>query len=517
MQNEKISWGITLYIPIILFISTNILFLLINGVWWDDFTVWNVTEQSLYDYLGPGDANEVVQYWYINLITSIFGLENQILAFHILSLFFNILSIGGMWYILKFITHDRWFTLYTLLLVAVCGIDKTPFLIINSHAVIANCLFYIGFALFVRNYYYNDKFSIYIVSFLWFSSLVVWRTPALLIPFILIYASCKKTHFNYKIKMSYWNAFKYCMAKYWSIIFGCLIFLFFYKTFLIQNGPHASYYVPDLLNLVLSPILSLCSAIKALMYYLSSSIGSIASIAKLFDFILFLSLLLAVYFLLIKNSSSCIFHDKKITVYAFVFLSLTLLLPLSIYGAFNLVGFEEYNSRTLCLASFPIAFILISILSKLNTKVFSIIYALVLLGSFYYSINNQINYGFSVIKQEAIINFLKDNKQLENKSIIVKDMAFSASANESALRNYEYEGLARIAYGKNTQTKIISYYGNNQYELTPQYEIEIYQKKYPITQNIKKIYTAKLILKRIFKHNQYDVDDIIEVRLKSLN
>lgn len=480
MNNKSISWITTLLLPLVAFLLTNASFLMINGVWWDDYTVWNVTPESLYAYLGISDANEVFQYAYISSIVNYFPLENQIFIFHLLAFLFYTISILSMWYILKKITNDKFFTLFSLLLVASFGLDKTKFLIICSHSVVANCLFYLGLALLVKDYYRNNRFLIIIISILWFFSLCVWRTAALLMPLCMLIAGCNSVGLKLKSKDFYIKLLQYEIFHYWPIFVSFISFLVIYKLFLSQNGPHSSYYVPSLFNLIMSPLLAGCSFILSILYYLSSCIGTLSKTSNLPSFILCCTLILFTFIFCIQrfNKPNC--DSMMLSFYSAIFLSLSFLLPLSIYGVFRLVRFEEYDTRTLCLASFPVSIIMVSFMQRLNKKAFLFIFSILFVGSFLYSTYSNLDYGLSILKRECIVSYFKNHKQLENQNILVRDMAFSFNANHSALRNYEYEGMARLAYGANTKTAIMSYYGGNQKVFKPKVEMIVSQKDFPI-------------------------------------
>lgn len=510
-MKNKLTWSASIFIPSFFFILLNTIFISINGVWWDDNTVWNVTHDALYKYLGPEDANEFFQYQYIKFVTETFSFESQIMVFHIISLFVHFISLVSSWYILKTITKDAYFTLFVMLLISVCGIDKTYMLIINSHATFANCFFIVGLAFFVKDYYSPNKLYKFIVSALWFISLCIWRTPALLIPLCVIVSSCSKNNLNYKSYNSCKKAFSYCLRNYWLIIFSCLLFLVLYKLYMSQSGGHADYYKPSVANIISAPILSVCSAISVFLYYLSSSVMSLASCTNL-PFFLTYSIIVISSYIILKNVAIRIqYHSERLAVLSVLYLVSTLCLPLSIYGVFMLVGFEDYNSRTLCLASFPISVISVLMISRLPKEKFLGIYCLLFIGSLTYSVNNYLSYSFSTLKQEAIVDFLKSNEPLNGKNILVKDYAFSSNANNISLRNYEYEGMARLAYGVNTRTRIMSFYGGNQHIINPEYEIEIKQAEHPIGIPTKLMCYIKYIILNKREEKKLFIDDFFDI------
>ena len=517
MNYKKISWKYTLLYPILVFLLSSIPFLFINGVWWDDNTVWNVSPESLYEYLGPSDANEVFQYIYIRAVTNLFPLNRQVFIFHILAFFFQTVSLASIWYILKKITNDKFFTLFTMLLVASFGLDKTTFLIICSHSVIANSLFYVGLALLVKDYYNNSKLLVFVVSILWLLSLCVWRTAALLMPFSILVASGSAIAFYYKSKKSYYRLFKHVIYRYWPILLSIITFLFIYKIFLLQSGPHANYYRPTVLNLIMSPLLAISSAFISIIYYYSSSIGSISLYTDIPFFAFYMLLVLLAFIILYKNCRAPEFDGKRLSMFAFLYMSLSFLLPLSIYGALKMVGFEEYNTRTLCLSALPLGVITITLLLSLNRNLFIWVYSFLFVGSFIYSLNSNMNYGFSVLKQECIVDYLKENKQLENHVILVRDAAYSFNANQSALRNYEYEGLARLSYGSHTKTSIMSYYGGNQHVIKPDCEIEIRQKVFSINMQTKFVVFLNVFLLNNNKKKEDYINSLLEINHKFLN
>lgn len=91
-------------------------------------------------------------------------------------------------------------------------------------------------------------------------------------------------------------------------------------------------------------------------------------------------------------------------------------------------------------------------------------------------------------KTDAIVQLLKKHSELENQKILMVDYSFDTNGQGYNLRNYEYEGMARIAYGKETNTLMMSYYGGNRHTFEPSFKITISQTIHPISYMLKMRY-----------------------------
>ena len=496
-----------LSITFLFFFGTHLLMLLINGEWWDDYVAWNVPLENLYKEYGPENCNDIFNLYYLSFIYQHIAPQYHILVFRLTSFIVLWIFVVCSWIVVNHLTNNKHFSFLVCLLIATFGFDRTAFLTVCIHYAVANTLFMLGLILFIKDYQ-KEKFSFLIgTAVIWFTSLIVWRSAALLIPASVIIASGLKTNFNYRVVSSYVNIGKYTIKRYWTIILSCILFVLIYKIFLDQSGIHASYYKPSIVNALMAPILALISCFTTIISYPALCLQSLTLEYSLPVALISIALVVAVC-LNVKRIPHLPILDtlrKKLIMHSFVFLLLSFILPLSIYGIFTLATPIEYRSRTWSLAALPLAVVYVSLLNYLPRKFFCILYALLLSGSILYTVSGYIDYGFSLSKTEAIVHFLKEHKELENEKILFIDNSIDANGQGFNLRNYEYEGMARIAYGINTNTLAMSYYGGNRQKFDPSYKVFISQSRYPVQFSDKAKYVA---YKHIF-HNEAKAEKVL--------
>lgn len=285
-----------LSIVFIFFIFTHFLMLLINGTFWDDYVIWNTTIENIYKEFGPDECNDVFNLYYLRLVFQSFDPKYHILVFRLTSFVALLITLLCSWYVIKYITKDRMFTFFVCLLLATYGFDRTAFLVACLHYAVANMFFMIGLVLFMKKI--DNIWAIIGVAFIWFLSLLVWRSCALMIPFTIVVASAVKTKFEYKKYSSYIELLKYTVKTYWPIILSFLSFLLVYKFFLIQSGGHATYYKPGFLNLLIAPVLSVVSAFTTVCSYITLCVKSLVIEYNLLIVILSIILICLVTFII---------------------------------------------------------------------------------------------------------------------------------------------------------------------------------------------------------------------------
>lgn len=497
------GWKLNFTFVMLIYIVAHALMLLSNGVWWDDFIVWDVTPQMLYDYLGPAEANEPPQYAYIKLVTDLFPLYQQVYVFHLVAFIFHGISLICCWFILKTITSDKAFTTMSCALMAAYGLDRTSMLIICLHYTIANCLFLLGLLACVKEYYNGKKYLLYIAGLAWLSSLIVWRSAALLMPLFLIVFACAKNPKSVRKPKEWVNIIRYLFVHYWPVIIILSVFVPLYLIYLRPSGYYKGYYTPPTANIFTTPITATISAMLAVLLAIGHSLKSLCDNGKFLITIIILLFAGGIY------AYSRMFMSKQaeesnryngLAGIAFLSLIASMVLQLFVYGFLDVLDVSEYMSRLLSLGAFPTAVIIVYFLQFVHIKVRYAVFALLLAGSVTYTTYTYVDYSYAWHKSELITDYLRQNPELEGKNILVLDHAYAANENESGLRFYAFEGMARMAYGADTKTKMESvyreYYGSS---FTPDYKLQC-TSYYPIKRNDKcELVFSKWLFKRKYQ------------------
>ena len=449
IDEDNISWSSCLLITLIVYFVSHALMLSLYGAWWDDMLLWNVTPKMLYDFLGPDNFNNPVLYETIKAITSIRELKLQTFIFRLVAFVGNLIPIICAFFILRRITAKKSQTLLVVCLMAACGVNKAMIFICCYHYTFSNALFFIGLVYFVNDYYKSTIINRVVYAVFWFLSLVVWRSPALLIPFVVCVASILKVpNFEYKKTDCYKKAFINAISYYWPVILGCFVFVVLYKTILAPHGVYEAYYRIGKKTLVLSSFSTVLSLLSTITTYL----GALLLQTKRLLFVLVL--LVPIYYIL--NNSKLTFNTvNKKNIFMMLGFAFFAFLPQMLRNVSLGSNIDGYSSRQMSLELMPLSFLLYCFVSCFPKVLSKIIFSVLLSCSILYSINVYLDYNRYWAQKESIAMFLEHNPQLEGKHIDVVNAvpeyyAFSCEGD----RNYDYEGCARLAYGAGTTTKM---------------------------------------------------------------
>lgn len=459
-MNPK-GWKINFAFVLLVYFAAHVLMLLSNGVWWDDYVVWDVTPQMLYNYLGPNEANGPVQYAYINFVVSHFPLYKQMYVFHLQEFLFHGISLVCCWFILKLITSNKAFTTMSCLLMAAYGLDSTSLLVICSHYTIANCLFMMGFLAVVKEFYSGRKYLLFLTGVLWLLSLLVWRSSALLMPLVLLFLAFAKNKDAWRTVRGWIDVIKYIFVHYWPIIVFVALFIPTYLLFMKPSGYYEDYYTPQIKNIITSPLTSFLSAIMAVILAIGTGMQSIADSGSLVITCIIGACVFIVYLISEKYISENNEEEGSYTSLAgmaFLYLMSSMILQLCIYSFLEVVDISEYKSRLLSLGAFPTAVIIIYILYYFPKKVRSIAFAMIMVGMATYTTYTYVDYLYAWEKTDIITDYFRQHPELKGKDLYIVDNALEANENRSNLRFYAYEGMARMAYGAETKTRVESKY-----------------------------------------------------------
>lgn len=452
------TWAGLLFIVIIIYCISHGLMLFLYGAWWDDMEIWNVSDEALKKLWGTGD-NPVVYYLYKEIL-AVTDLHIRNFIFRIIPFMCWMISIICFFLFLKKVTDNKTYTFYSSLLVGSCGINKCMVLLCCYHYTISISLFLMGLVLYTNDYYKERKINIVFVSILWFLSLVVWRSAALVIPAILLFSVLSKIQIDFKSKLFYKKFLQESLRHYGMIILALLIFVVMYKTILAPHGEYAAYYSINILCMLLSPLTTVLCSISLFLGYISNLYSVFAQSNTIIVFVLFIWVAICSLFLYKWSSWTDKKEvNKKMLLIACLFLLFSMMPHLlrELACSYDLNG---YKSRVSSLAVFPLCMILAYPLIFVKIKfIRSILCSTLVVLSIFYTINTYLCYEKGWLKNEAIVCYLKNNMKLKGKNIIFIDNSkmYSPFYNED-YRYYDYEGCAKLSYGKDDNTKCIDYF-----------------------------------------------------------
>lgn len=468
-KNVTSNWYIGFIIVVLTYSVSHGLMFFLPGVWWDDNTVWNVTDEALYNYLGPDCFNNPFLLYYTRFLSNNFDLYDQLFVARIYSFVIYFITILATWFIIKKITNNYTTTLYVTLLSAASCINNTIMLIICTTYITSAALFLVGLLLFICDYQKPSYLKKIGISTLWLLSLCIWKSCALLIPLTVLFASYKKIEFNFGSKDGFFQLIKTILRDYWVIIVTCLIFCCLYVLYLSPQGEYKAYYHVGIKNILFLPLTLVSSTFSGFVEYLGLCIKSLVWGYNVIALIISIFIVLF-YWLIIKYNLLKRSFSKDLIIYSCLYLVCSLVLSLLIGGAMKIYNVEDYSSRSYSLAVLPMSILIVYAISFIKPRFQNMVFSLLLAGSVIYSITVYIEYSHYLVKTDYIKDYFIQHQELDGAEILIKDAAFASNGVKDKVNNYAYEGIARIAYGKNTNTKINSAYGGNQYFIdNPQY------------------------------------------------
>lgn len=449
------KWSTIYLLVFITYVISHGLMLTLYGAWWDDMLLWNVSPEMLYEFMGPSNFNNPFLYFVVKSISEIDDIKTMTIVYRLVPFICWLISISAFFFFVKKITENRQFTFYSSLLTASCGMNKCMMLICCYHYSISIALFMIGLLFFTYDYYRSNFIYKLIVAFLWTLSLLVWRSAVLVIPAALILFSASKINYNWKKLDSYKQIISYSLRNHWLILGGLFLFAVLYKTILAPQGVYVVYYSVGKTQLLFSPLTTVICCISLILGYISILFSEFSiTNGPIIFLLLFVMCVLSIFLYRLKNCKK----NNEVGIYIlllaclFLFFSIMPHLLREFTFSFDING---YKSRVTALAVFPISMIFAYGLIIIRNKVVqSILCCTLVVMSIIYSTNTYFCYEKGWLKNEAIASFFKEKECLKGKNIVFVDNSrvYSPFGNEE-YRYYDYEGCARLSYGKNDKTK----------------------------------------------------------------
>ena len=456
------SWVFAYFLVVLVFFMSHGLMLFVYGAWWDDMLLMdNLAPEPVDDYLGSSGINNPFLNFIISSLNGVVDCYARNFYSRFLPFLCWLISLSCFFVVLKKITKNKSYTLFASLFASSCGVNKTMILVCCYHYSISISLFMLGLLFFVDDFYRAKNSTKIIVSMLWTLSVLVWRSAVLVIPlamFISVFCKIDNKN-NYNLKSISFIFFRILFKQYWQILLGLLVFSILYVTILAPGGKYAVYYSIGYLNLLTSPITTIFVCVSLLLGYLSNILSVFSKLG--FESIIIVVVISAFYLFLLSLIMKRDDREQlktSILWLACIFLFFSMLPHLfrDIVLSFDIGG---YKSRVASLAVFPMSMIYAFFINSIiNCRIRIIIGSIIVALSSFYCVNIYFDYEKGWLKNEALADFFKHHDYLKDKTLVcIDNSSFYSSFPVETYRNYEYEGCAKLAYGKNDSTKCFAY------------------------------------------------------------
>lgn len=435
-QNQR-----SLLLIILVYSLANGLMLINNGVFWDDWTLFNMSEQGIREqFIGNGSWNSGWGYMHIWLQKT----SNPPLLYHAITFLLH-LGISLLFFtVLGKFDLDHIARLAISLIAATVPFNQARVTMICLPYSISLFLFMLAFLIFINNLKRKNiliriiSLSLFFYSFTTNSLLVFYA----IVPLALMY-------FNRHQLKETWK--KLIVANIDFLILPPLFWLIksiFLKpqNFYFENGYNSFSFK----RLIYSPIKIMSVTIDAFSGIVDALNQAIFSYYFLFS----LAILAILYFFNFKFKGKI--HAVKINNSAFILQTGIVLLILAILP-YILVGklplHQGFETRHQLLMPFGYSLIIYGLLTRLiKAKFKGIVLILILLFNIAGQISLQKQYLIGWMKQESIMSNLLNHPEIHKyRTIQVIDQVPEQDATTRALRFYEWNGMVKKVFGHQDQ------------------------------------------------------------------
>lgn len=464
----------SLALVVLTFVVANILMLFINGVWWDDWAIWNAPEELFEHTWGGNGFNIPILAGYYQFVLSHFSLSAQIYVFHCVSFLCGLVSVICIYFTLKKILRGN-AALFIALLVASNGINRCLILVACSNYTISNAFFWLGTLLFVSDYFKKRNLYKVLNAFCWLFSLFFWRSTILVIPFVVAVAVWVRYGYEFnKCRLLFGWVMK-SIRDYWYIVLVCLLYVILYLLYLKPQGWAADYYTVHLGSVIMSPITSVILFFRLLVGYLGILFSMVIGESLVFTCGITL-LTVAYYWIMRRNTDDLSIVNKKLLLVFLLFFVFSMAPPMFVEKLRMGMDCFSIDSRIASLSALPVSFFLFYLSSLLKVSAQRYFVSLLIACSVVYTASSYFDYMVGWEKEKAIVKYLIQTPHLNGTRIQVED--YTLDLNEYGgmeMPNYAYEGCSRLAYGKDTKTVMrTKYYLSVRTEpFEPQYILRI--------------------------------------------
>jgi hypothetical protein len=433
LQSDKKS---ILVLFIIYLIVNTFLLLNYNGIYWDDWVIYNNEYEAIYNmfFQHSGNAGKILSPLYYFLL----NIGNGILSYRILTVLLLFLSAIFIFKILKNIPQvsnkDRF---YIVLFILIAPLYSAKVALIDFLYTFHSAIFF--FAFYLLSKYLNNLenmkrifiLGLFSISFI-VNSLLVYYAIVLIYMFYMLY-SYENTFFK--------NLFIFIRTKIDFILLP-VAFYIIKSIYFMPSGIYAGYN-----SIKLSKVLSVDTFYKT---FELNFIDPIVTSLLIKPFIILLVVLFILGLFLRQNK-----HMQKKDLYLFSFGFLAFFLGAFAYIAVGKIpSLYNWASRLQVLLPLGFSFMLYYgiqiIFNLLNFKevIKLFTYFILFLSFMTFHIKEQIKYNIDWMYQQSIIENFKINETIKNNStFIVKNEIGDKLVDSRRLGFYQLNGMAKVAFG----------------------------------------------------------------------
>lgn len=438
--------------------------LLINGVWWDDWIIWNAPRATLVNnWITEGNTPHLAAihlFIYDNFALGIIPLVYRFIAF-----ISGIVSLLLIWEILRCFKLPLSFRVGVAALVACSPMNTATILMCCMMYNVSTPLFFLGALLFLRSLESGNIFMKLGASISLFLSLFFWMSPIVVIPFMVLIVAL------WQIKPEKWSyanvrhVFLKCLS-WWYIWIIPIIFWIVRSILFKPKAQFNDYYALDLKAILILPLTIVQSLIKNVLGLLGYEIemisGSLTYTIGLLLLVMFM-IIITRYVLPTREdlpvSKRQALNISWISIIVFV----GALIPTAIIGGRigDSSGFDSIQSRYQALMILPVSLILYALISQVRgVRTRNIILAVLITTSTFATVRTLLNYQRGWFKELAVVSIIKNEPLLResNINVVVKDLA--QDVNEypnTVMPDYAYTGMSNLALDRDQTHRYISY------------------------------------------------------------
>lgn len=469
-----------LFLLITLYFLQNFLMLFNNGIYWDDWVLYNVDPAIIIDRFYQAGSPHI---GYVHAF--ILSFEFGVFLYRILTFFCYLLAALFLMDILKNINEiGETSRIILILLFALLPINTAKMTLICLPCSLSYLLFFCGLWVFTR-YHTNKKISFRFLSLVLFTlsfplqSLLVFYTIVFLYVIYIEKRKIKDLHSIFKLGL-----------RYLDFLMLPLIFFILKNIFWKPYGLYSSYCGINVLYMINPRYYA-----YSIFFTTKNAIINILS-DTIFHFTIFFLLFICIVFYFYRNNLNL----EKTNGNNFFFLILGLflyLLAIFPYIAVTKIPYLiAWDSRHLLLIPLGTAFIIYygtqGVFNYLKIKnIFRIVFYSIIVSAFVVSgIATNIDFQKDYYKQQSIIENMKDHDIMQNHSTyIFIDNVQEYNVFPRNFNFYEYTGMMKEAFKEETRfgCSVEKYQGNMSYYdkyLNKQYnmgEYTIHDPEYYIT------------------------------------
>lgn len=511
-NNEKNNKSYT--ILLILYVVTFGLLITNTGLFWDDWTVFNVDTKGLEEQFG--ENGYLTFLWLLQGINALFG--NEAIVLRTITFVSYLLSALFLYMILQKVKEIDYFSRLSLVIIfMVFPVNFARISIVNANHAMNYLFFFLAFFL-VTKYFSNKRVILRIISLVMF--FLSFFTPSYLVFYLIVifYMLYIEKVNIYKIKQLTSFAFKYI-----DFIVLPIIYWIIKKVFIKTTGHYANYNEITIDNIINTPENIINAFLSAYIEpYFISMPKTILSFAFLLVIWLVLILIFRKYMSFTREKMN-VEIDLTFFLLGIVFFILGVFAYVAVGKTPSVV---DWSSRQQLLVPLGASFItyfgirLVANICRFRKFISTLIYTLLL--ALFISSHISINYDYHKdwTKQLSLIEHFSESSIVkENNTFIFEDNTTELNTLSRHYRLYEYTGLFKLTFNEESKLGInaapnitkdsyrwatdLDFVNLGEYTLSnPQYKIIINYGDYDL--DVKGM--SSLIFNKIFNHKQYEQD-----------